>query len=201
MKNAQEKIIDHDQAIADARWILKNRYFVLDTETTGLGNDAQICQIGMVYYNGKKYKSLVKPTVPIEREASNIHHIIDKDVENAPNITEVVGNIPEYGMFVAYNTPFDMRILKQSLLAYGNIYNEKRNTGIYDVMKIYAALKGELDNFNRDYKWYKLEIACKQSGIEVDLELHDALADAIVTERLLKYIASQDLLEATNGMG
>jgi DNA polymerase-3 subunit epsilon len=191
MKTPQEKIIDHDQAIRDARWILANKYFILDTETTGVDTKDEVCQIAVIYSNGGTYKSFVKPTVPIGVIANSIHHISEEDVKDAPNITEIVRNIPVFGVFVAYNTPFDMRILKQSLLAQGHIYNEEDNIKICDVMLIYSAFKGTWDEYHGNYKWHKLGVACEQCKIELDLELHDAMADAIMTERLLKYIAAQ----------
>ncbi len=193
-KTKEEKIIDRDKAIKDARWILNNRYFILDTETTGLKN-AQMCQIAIVYSDNRKYKSLVKPTIPIEAGATAIHHITDDDVKDAPDATEIVWHIPFFEVFVAYNTPFDMRVLKQSLLAHGYVYNEEDNTKVFDAMQIYSAFRGEWDDYHGNYKWHKLGIACEQCGIELDLDLHDAMSDAIMTERLLKYIASQKTSE------
>jgi DNA polymerase III epsilon subunit-like protein len=195
LPTTEEKVRDRDQAIKDARFILNNKYFILDTETTGLETFAEICQIAIISSDGNKYKSLIKPTVHIGERATEIHHIVDEDVKDAPNITEIIRNIPVFGIFVAYNTPFDMRILKQSLLAYGHIYNEEDNFKVCDAMQIYSAFKGEWDEYHGNYRWHKLEEACKQCGIEIDLELHDAMSDAIMTERLLKYVASQKTSE------
>jgi hypothetical protein len=47
MKTAEEAVEDRDKAIMDARAILRNPYFVLDTETTGL-TKAQMCQVAIL---------------------------------------------------------------------------------------------------------------------------------------------------------
>jgi DNA polymerase-3 subunit epsilon len=186
-----KKLSDRDKAISDARWILINPYCVLDTETTGL-NNAQACQIAYVKSDGTQYKSLVKPTIPIEKEATAVHGISNEDVENAPDITEIQRFLPLYNLFVAYNAPFDLKVLQQSFLAHGLVYNDDYNN-VYDAMQIYSAYKGDWDDYRGNYKWYKLGVACEQCGITMDLELHDAISDVIMIERLIKYIALQKL--------
>jgi DNA polymerase-3 subunit epsilon len=192
MKTKEEIIGDRDKAIRDARYILQNPYFILDTETTGLTN-AQMCQIAILKSDGTQFKSLVKPTIHIEPGASNVHHITDADVINSPGAHEVLRHIPIFGYLVAYNTPFDLKILQQSLKAQGHVYNIEFHSGIYDMMQIYSAFRGIWDDYHGNYKWFKLGDACEQCGIAMDLELHDAMSDVIMTERLLKYVAEQKL--------
>jgi hypothetical protein len=62
MKTAEEAVEDRDKAIMDARAILRNPYFVLDTETTGL-TKAQMCQVAILKYDGTEYKAI--PTQPM----------------------------------------------------------------------------------------------------------------------------------------
>jgi DNA polymerase-3 subunit epsilon len=191
-----KRTVDRDKAISDARWILMLPYFVLDTETTGLKN-AQMCQIAIRYNDGSDFKSLVKPTIPIEKGASDIHHITDKDVEDAPSALDVIKKLPIFGTMVIYNAPFDVAVLKESVSAMQGIYTIEYNNDVYDAMQIYSAFKGDWDDYHGNYKWHKLGNACEQCGIKLDLELHDALSDAIMTERLIKYIASQKLSTET----
>jgi DNA polymerase-3 subunit epsilon len=152
-----------------------------------------MCQIAILHSDGNKYKSLVKPTIPIEAGASAVHHITDEDVKDAPTAIDILRNIPIFGFMVIYNAPFDLKILKQSILAQGQTYTHEYNTGVYDAMQIYSAFRGEWDDYHGNYRWHKLGVACEQCGIKLDLELHDAMSDVIMTERLLKYVAEQKL--------
>ena len=53
----------------------------LDLETTGLGNTAQVCQLGVIDQDGNTVVStLVKPTVPIEASAATVTGIDDAAV-------------------------------------------------------------------------------------------------------------------------
>lgn len=192
MKSPEERIVDRDKAISDSRWILMNPYYILDTETTGLV-DAQMCQIALLYYDGTRFSSLVKPTIPIEEKASSVHHITDEDVAEAPTALEIVKKLPIFKLLVIYNVPFDLKVLEQSLLPYDLHYTKENNYEIHDAMQIYSAFKGDWDDYHGNYKWYKLGEACKNCGIPLDLDLHDALSDVIMTERLIKYIAVQKL--------
>lgn len=197
-----DKVADRDKAISDARWILMNKYFVLDTETTGL-TDSQMCQIAILHGDGTQYKSLVKPTIPIEPGASNVHHIKDTDVENAPSANDVLRHIPIMCMFVGYNTQFDVKVLQNSLSAYGLTFNTEYYE-FYDVMLLYASFKGVWDEYHGNYKWHKLGDACEQCGITVEDDghegFHDAMYDSIMTDKLLKYISIQKLSTEVNNV-
>jgi DNA polymerase-3 subunit epsilon len=192
MKTAEEAVEDRDNAILDARAILRNPYFVLDTETTGLSK-AQMCQVAILHADGKQYKSLVKPTIPIEEGASAVHKITNDMVREAPDALEVLKHIPIFGVMVIYNAPFDLGVLKHSANARGAIFSEEINSAIFDAMQIYSNFRGEWDEYHGNYRWHKLGVACNQCKIEIDVKLHDAMSDCILTDRLIKYIASQKL--------
>jgi DNA polymerase-3 subunit epsilon len=193
----QEKIQDRDNQISFVRQILVEPYFVFDTETTGKDrNYDQIVQMAVLKSTGKQFKSLVKPTIPVSEGAFDIHHISDKDLENAPVISEVLGEIPVRDIYMfTYNIAFDSGVLKNSLRASGSGFEiDIDSVNIpCDAMRIYAAFKGDWSEKYNSYRWYSLEDACEQCGIEIDLPLHDAMSDAILTERLMKYVANQKL--------
>lgn len=190
-KTAEDKIKDRDQAIVDARNIISQQYCVIDTETTGL-NNSQMCQIGILYSNGKQFKSFVKPTIPIELGAMNVHHITEEMVKDAPDARSLLKHFPNTGLIVIYNAPFDTKVIRQSLSAQSAawIYPEEV---VIDAMQIYSKFAGVWNDYYMNYKWHRLEVACNQCGIEIDVELHDALSDCIMTDKLIKYIAAQKL--------
>ncbi|CAM5345597.1 3'-5' exonuclease DinG [Stutzerimonas stutzeri] len=95
----------------------------LDTETTGLGDDAEICEITILDVTGAPIlDTLVRPTRPIPVEATAIHKITDAMVASAPSWPEVA---EQYAAavagrtVVAYDVAFDARLLRQTYQIHG----------------------------------------------------------------------------------
>lgn len=85
---------------------------VLDTETTGLGDDARIVDIGVVdaATGIVLLSTLVNPGQPIPAEATAIHHIADADVVDAPSWGQVLSDLEAtlgFREIVAYHAAFD----------------------------------------------------------------------------------------------
>ena len=63
------------------RWLAAQPVF-LDTETTGLDNRAEICEIAVLDPEGcTLLDTLVKPRQPIPQAATDVHGISDTDAE------------------------------------------------------------------------------------------------------------------------
>ena len=59
---------------------------ILDTETTGLGDEAEICEIAVIRQDGSVVlDTLVRPTGKISEDATRVHGITDADVRDAPS--------------------------------------------------------------------------------------------------------------------
>ena len=74
-----------------ARRILKDdEEMILDTETTGLGSDARICQIAAIdLHSNVLIDTLVNPECPIPADATAIHGITDEMVKDAPTLFDL----------------------------------------------------------------------------------------------------------------
>jgi DNA polymerase-3 subunit epsilon len=193
IRTEEEKIQDRDRAILDCREILSDHYIVLDTETTGLESFAEPCEVGILYDDGTRYNILVKPSVPIGVEATYIHHITNEDVADAPPISVILDKIPNGYSMVIYNSKYDLMVLRNALRVEGIVSKESRIKKVYDAIKIYAAYYGDWNEYFSSYKFQRLEKACGQCGINIDVTLHDALNDCIMTDKLIKYMAEQKL--------
>lgn len=165
---------------------------VLDTETTGLDNDAEIVQIAMVSTDeaSEVVNELIRPTKPIPAEVIAIHGITDCDVEYAPNWADahdyMCDVLNEYRVVYIYKAEFDVRIIAQTAAKY-NLQVPKYNTVC--VMEKYTQLWGETKEYQGRYqpKHISLVNACKQQNIDVsDLKAHDALSDCLMTIRLME---------------
>nr|AAB81660.1 putative [Escherichia phage N15] len=80
MVNIQKTIL----AMIMHKW-LKSDYLLIDTETTGLGEYAEIIEIAIINMRGEVLlDTLVKPTKPIPPEVTEINHITNEMVASAP---------------------------------------------------------------------------------------------------------------------
>lgn len=98
-------------------WIEKAPLF-LDTETTGLDEDAQVIEVAVVDVAGDVvFYSLVKPTHPVSPEAREVHCIEDSELELAPAwpmVAPMLAQALAGRLVVAHNAGFDSRLIAQS---------------------------------------------------------------------------------------
>lgn len=183
------------------RWaqdLMKRGFYVLDTETTGLGKDDEIVQIAIVDQDGKTaLNELIKPTIPIPPGASKVHGIYDRDVEYASNFRDIYTALSKLlagQIVIAYNMDFDRRMLRQSGAKYGLPeirMNWDRDMSRHCAMKQYARYKGKETNWKRGYKWHRLGNAVVQEDLEI-VDAHSALGDALMTLALIQKMAAEN---------
>lgn len=107
---------------AETEW-LDVPIVMIDTETTG--RDAatdRIVEIGLIVGRSgeiaERHNWLVNPGVPIPKEASDVHHITDDDVRDAPRIQDIAKDllaILARAVPAAYNAGFDRAFVMEEL--------------------------------------------------------------------------------------
>lgn len=168
----------------------RNNFYVLDTETTGVGKGDEIVQIGIVDKHGEVVMNqLVRPSISIPSGASNVHGIYDNDVEDAPEYKDVYITLSKMlaaEIVIAYNMDFDWRMLQQSGYKYRlpDIRTGKRDCA----MKQYAKFNGKWNGKRRSYVWHKLGNAVALEGLVVE-NAHDAVGDVLMTLALVRKMA------------
>lgn len=173
--------------------ILKGHFHVLDTETTGLDQRAEIVSIAIVDPNGQPLlNTLVKPTRPIPPDATRIHGITNEAVADAPSWAEVyvqVKQIISGHPLIIYNSEYDIALLHQSTFRakVAPINWVNLPSDIACAMLAYAEYWGEWNDYYESYRWQKLAVACHQQGIEV-VGAHGALADCLMTLALCRKV-------------
>ena len=190
-------MIEHDRmdAIEDARRLLRTGPFVLDTETTGLGNDAEICEIAVIDGEGDVVlNSRVRPVGGISEKAAGMHGIRDADVADMPGI----GDVLSHGLLSAlldgsiaiYNADFDLRLIRQSAAAVGR-YDIVEDVMLLRsravcVMEMYARYAGFWVKRHRSYRFHSLTAAAQQLDLDWNGDAHSALADVRMTLEVLR---------------
>jgi DNA polymerase-3 subunit epsilon len=182
------------QAAATAKAWLEMSPIFLDTETTGLQSDDEICELAIIDAAGQALvNTLIKPSIPIPSEAYLIHGITDQDVTGAPSMRDVANQLAALlrgRLVVIYNADFDHRLINQSLRAAG-LHPERVANPAVCAMRLYARFAGIWNPRHGDYKWHRLEAAASQCHIGPPPATHRALADAETCRRLVIHMASQ----------
>lgn len=162
---------------------LKNPIVFFDIESTGLNvatdRIVEICAVKVLPNGDQEIKTRrINPTIPISKEAQNVHGISNDDVKECPTFKEVAKSLATWmkGCDVAgYNSnKFDIPLLAEEFLRAGVEFDfRKRN--IIDVQNIFHKL--EQRTLSAAYKFY----------CEKELEnAHSAEADTIATFEILK---------------
>lgn len=157
-------------------------FLVLDTETTGLHDYAEICQIAIVDHTGQVLlNQLVKPTLPIPDEAAAIHGITDDLVANQPtwqSVREQVAHLISGRTVVVYNAEFDLRMMIQS------DYMHELPVLRYEQLADFQCAMRAYANGRR---WVRLSQACAAHGIPIH-NAHSALGDCLMTLALVRKV-------------
>ncbi len=102
---------------------------ILDLEATGLSiTTDRIIEIGIIKISPdgsrEEFQKRINPEMPIPAESTEIHHITDADVKDAPTFKEVLPELEEFlkdADFAGYNSnKFDLPLLAEEMLRAGS---------------------------------------------------------------------------------
>jgi exodeoxyribonuclease X len=153
-------------------------YLVVDTETTGVDcASSRVVSVAGVWTRPgtgafRRESCLVDPGVPIPPEASAIHHITDRHVAGAPTLAQVLPRFQgdDFDVYVAHNCAFDFAFLPTL------------GRPVLCTLRLARKLWPALPRFSNQFLRYALPLDVPEAE---GLPAHEALADALVTSRLL----------------
>lgn len=171
-----------------AAWALqrlaRRDFVVVDTETTGLGADDQVIEIAVVDPSGKVLiEQLVRPTCPIHPRATAVHGYDAASLATAPTFMQILPDLHAClggALAIAYNAPFDERLIRQSAAVWGA---EPINASWECAMRWYAQYVGVTSGSRGGYSSPKLPRG------EADQARHGARRDCLLTLKLLTRMA------------
>lgn len=100
----------------------KDKYIILDTETTGLGDHDQIIELTIIDMNGNiLFDSLFNPSIEVSEGAENVHGLTNDMLSNKPiwiDKWDEIKSILKDKVALIYNSSFDYRLMKQTCRAF-----------------------------------------------------------------------------------
>lgn len=180
------------QAVAArAKQLIDDDAVIVDTETTGVGDDAEVCEITILDASGMPLlDTLVRPTQPIPAETTSFNGITNDMLVTAPawpEVAERYAAIVAGRTVVAYNASFDERLLAQTHQRHGLT---APGLATSCAMLLYASWYGEPAqgrHGNWDWRWIKLTEAARECGV-LEEGAHRSHADARMTLGVLRYL-------------
>jgi DNA polymerase III epsilon subunit-like protein len=164
---------DRATAAAWARHALADpNLVVLDTETTDLFRRDQphprIVDLAVLDRHGEPLlDTLVRPDIAIPASSTEIHHITDHDVADAPEFSDLTAALAAAlrgKRLVIYNAAFDMRVIDAELARVFALHPTRAdadwwtrlNVRVECAMLKHARWFGDWNPDRRSYRWQKL---------------------------------------------
>ena len=155
-------------------------YSVVDLETTGIFlSSAHIIEISALKVRDnqvvEEFSTLVNPHCHIPKEATEINHISDEMVKDAPDLDDVIDRFIQFlgnDVIVGYNNAgFDINMIYDSLM---NLRSIPFSNDYIDILHSARRCLSALEN-------HKLETVSKYYGVDTFGE-HRALKDCYLTK-------------------
>lgn len=164
---------------------VEDDYVAIDIETTGLGRNARIIELGAVRIRrGRKvasYSQLVNPQIPIPAKVTQITSITDRDVRHQPTIDKA---LPRFYAFCGRDTwighnirRFDIPVIAREAQRVGA---GMPDVSFYDTMELSQALLPQLDH-------HRVVDLIRYFGI-AKTERHRAADDAAQTAQIFEHL-------------
>ncbi|ECG0447623.1 3'-5' exonuclease [Salmonella enterica] len=130
----------------------------------------------------------MKPTVSIDPASAAVHGISEAMLADAPAWPYIAQQLQHHidrRPLVISNADFDMRILKQTAAAHNAPSSWLDTLTVYCAMRLAAGYYGPTNH----YDTISLASAVSQAGLSWTGQAHSAIADAVMTARVLNDIA------------
>ncbi|HLD23073.1 MAG TPA: exonuclease domain-containing protein [Sulfuricurvum sp.] len=166
------------------------KYILLDTETTGAGEEDRIIQLGFMVLDGKSvevHNDLCLAPLPIGYGAMEVHGITPDMIEGKPSCIETSAyqtlcelNTPD-NVLIIHNAPFDLGMLSKE-----NFTSQMR---LIDTLRCARHLFDDeeahrLQYFRYRFGLYKIEQA-EADALGIVVKAHDAIGDVLVLKLFL----------------
>ena len=169
---------------------MAKKYVILDTETTGVGENDRVIQLGFLVLGAKEvevHNEFYSSDVPISFGAMEVHGITPEMLENKPTCVDSLAykrlcelNTSENYMII-HNAPFDIGMLEKE--------GFKTQMKIIDTLRVAEHVLPDEDTHRLQYFRYKMGLYKDEQkeadALSVVVKAHDAIGDVLVLKLLL----------------
>lgn len=181
------------------------KYILLDTETTGAGEEDRIIQLGYMVLDGKNvevYNDLCSAPLPIGYGAMEVHGITPDMIEGkAPCVeTPAFQALCELNtsdnVLIIHNAPFDLGMLSKE-----NFTSQMR---LIDTLRCARHLFEDEEAHRLQYFRYRLGLykieQAEADALGIEVKAHDAIGDVLVLKLFLTELRKrlQERFEGVN---
>jgi len=174
---------------------LAKKYVILDTETTGTGENDRVIQLGYLVLGAKEIEvqnEFCSSDTPISFGAMEVHGITPEMIEGKPTCQDTTAykrlqelNSDDNYMII-HNAPFDLGMLQKE-----GFNNQMK---VIDTLRVAKHVLPDEDAHRLQYFRYKFELY-KEEQKEADalgivVKAHDAIGDVLILKLLLSKLRS-----------
>lgn len=166
------------------------KYILLDTETTGAGDEDRIIQLGFIVLDGKSvdvYNDLCLAPLPIGYGAMEVHGITPEMLEGKPSCVDTEAyqalcdlNSSE-NVLIIHNAPFDLGMLSKEAFS--------SNMRLIDTLRCARHLFDDEESHRLQYFRYRLGLykieKAEADALGIEVKAHDAIGDVLVLKLFL----------------
>ncbi len=179
---------------------MAKQYIILDTETTGTGENDRVIQLGYIVLGSKEvevHNEFCSSDVPISFGAMEVHGITPSMLEGKPACqeTKAYKRLQELNSndnyMIIHNAPFDLGMLEK----------EGFNTQmkVIDTLRVAKHILPDEEAHRLQYFRYKMDLY-KEEQKEADalgivIKAHDAIGDVLILKLLLSKLKEAVALE------
>ena len=166
------------------------KYIILDTETTGVGENDRVIQLGYIVLGVNPievHNEFNSSDVPISFGAMEVHGITPDLIEGKPTCVETsaykrlleLNTSDNY--IIIHNAPFDIKMLEKEGFS--------TQMKVIDTLRVAKHILPDEDAHRLQYFRYKMDLYKEEekeaSALNIVVKAHDAIGDVLVLKLLL----------------
>jgi len=179
---------------------LAKKYIILDTETTGVGENDRVIQLGFFVLGAKEievHNEFCSSDVPISFGAMETHGITPDMIQNKPTCQETtaykrlqeLNNQENY--IIIHNAPFDLDMLEKE-----GFHTQMK---VIDTLRVAKHIFPDEEAHRLQYFRYKMGIYKDEQkeadSLGVEVKAHDAIGDVLILKLFLSKLKESVALE------